>query len=53
MIGWIIGIIAGLILLVLITGIRVVKEYERGVIFRLGRLIGAKGIGELVSSSKA
>ena len=28
-----------------LTGIRVVKEYERGVIFRLGRLIGAKGPG--------
>src|SRR5436190_21502642 len=25
--------------------IRVVREYERGVIFRLGRLIGAKGPG--------
>ena len=25
------------------TAIKVVKEYERGVIFRLGRLIGAKG----------
>ena len=29
----------------LLGGIRVVKEYERGVIFRLGRLIGAKGPG--------
>jgi regulator of protease activity HflC (stomatin/prohibitin superfamily) len=45
MIEWIIGIIAIIILIALITGIRVVKEYERGVIFRLGRLIGAKGPG--------
>ena len=33
------------LLLFLISGIRVLKEYERGVIFRLGRLIGAKGPG--------
>lgn len=29
----------------LITAIRIVQEYERGVIFRLGRLRGAKGPG--------
>jgi regulator of protease activity HflC (stomatin/prohibitin superfamily) len=33
------------IALFLISGIRVVKEYERGVIFRLGRLVGARGPG--------
>lgn len=27
------------------SAIRIVKEYERGVIFRLGRLVGAKGPG--------
>ena len=27
------------------SGIRIVQEYERGVIFRLGRVIGAKGPG--------
>lgn len=27
------------------SAVRVVKEYERGVIFRLGRLVGAKGPG--------
>jgi regulator of protease activity HflC (stomatin/prohibitin superfamily) len=32
-------------LVVLASAIRVVQEYERGVIFRLGRLIGAKGPG--------
>ena len=33
------------ILLFIASGIRVVKEYERGVIFRLGRLVGARGPG--------
>ncbi|MDH7499287.1 MAG: slipin family protein [candidate division NC10 bacterium] len=32
-------------LLVLGQAIRVLREYERGVIFRLGRLVGAKGPG--------
>jgi regulator of protease activity HflC (stomatin/prohibitin superfamily) len=40
---------AGLLILVVIgllsTAIKVVTEYERGVIFRLGRLVGAKGPG--------
>ena len=39
-------IIVILVLLILIAmAVRVVAEYERGVIFRLGRLIGAKGPG--------
>jgi len=33
------------ILVILTSAIRVVQEYERGVIFRLGRLVGAKGPG--------
>ena len=28
-----------------VTAVRIVKEYERGVIFRLGRLVGARGPG--------
>ncbi|HVM97993.1 MAG TPA: SPFH domain-containing protein, partial [Candidatus Acidoferrales bacterium] len=32
-------------LALLISGIKVLKEYERGVIFRLGRLVGARGPG--------
>ncbi|MCD6318788.1 slipin family protein [Candidatus Aerophobetes bacterium] len=36
-------IIIGII--ILMASVRVVSEYERGVIFRLGRLIGAKGPG--------
>ncbi len=40
------GLIAGLIAIILLSAsIRVVKEYERAVIFRLGRIIGAKGPG--------
>lgn len=31
--------------LVLFSSIRVVQEYERGVVFRLGRLVGARGPG--------
>ncbi|MBC7329849.1 slipin family protein [bacterium] len=34
-----------LLIIILPQAIRVVREYERGVIFRLGRLIGAKGPG--------
>ncbi|HPP88666.1 MAG TPA: slipin family protein, partial [bacterium] len=29
----------------LMSAVRIVKEYERGVIFRLGRLVGARGPG--------
>jgi len=38
-------LIVALLILILASAIRVVREYERGVIFRLGRLIGAKGPG--------
>jgi len=34
-----------MVVLVLLSGIRVLREYERGVIFRLGRLVGARGPG--------
>lgn len=34
-----------LFLLLLASAVRILREYERGVIFRLGRLIGAKGPG--------
>lgn len=32
----------------LVQAIRILKEYERGVIFRLGRIIGAKGPGLII-----
>jgi len=37
--------IAVVIIIILASAIRILKEYERGVIFRLGRLVGAKGPG--------
>ena len=38
--------IFGLVLMGLaITGFRVLKEYERGVVFRLGRFLGVKTAG--------
>jgi len=40
------AIILVLVLLILITrSVNVLREYERGVLFRLGRLVGAKGPG--------
>ena len=41
----IVTIVVVLLLLFVIAGLRVVNQYERGVIFVLGRLIGAKGPG--------
>ncbi len=41
----VVGIVVVIIILLLLSAIRVVQQYERGVIFVLGRLIGAKGPG--------
>ncbi len=42
----IIGVVVAIVVIILLAmSIRVVQEYERGVIFRLGRLLGAKGPG--------
>ena len=38
-------VVAFVVLTLLFSAIKIVAEYERGVIFRLGRLIGAKGPG--------
>ena len=40
--------IAVVVFLILAAAIRILKEYERGVIFRLGRLVGAKGPGLII-----
>src|SRR5437870_4345318 len=40
-----IGIIAVVVLALINQAIRIVQEYERGVIFRLGRLVAARGPG--------
>ena len=34
-----------LVVLFLVASIRILREYERGVVFRLGRIVGAKGPG--------
>jgi regulator of protease activity HflC (stomatin/prohibitin superfamily) len=39
------GIAVILFIIIMIAAIKIVQEYERGVIFRLGRLQGAKGPG--------
>ncbi len=41
----IVGIVVVILILLMLSAIRVVQQYERGVIFVLGRLIGAKGPG--------
>lgn len=38
-------IVIGLLVLFVAKSVRIVQEYERGVIFRLGRCVGAKGPG--------
>ncbi|HEY1738158.1 MAG TPA: slipin family protein [Acidimicrobiia bacterium] len=41
----IVAVVVVVLFLIFISGFRVVQEYERGVIFRLGRCVGAKGPG--------
>jgi regulator of protease activity HflC (stomatin/prohibitin superfamily) len=42
---YVIGLVALIVFIILAAAIRIVQEYERGVIFRLGRVTGAKGPG--------
>ena len=44
----VIAIVALIVIIIISMSIKIVAEYERGVIFRLGRLIGAKGPGLFV-----
>src|SRR6266481_3879649 len=44
LISWAIPIII-LIIIIMPQAVRILREYERGVIFRLGKLLGAKGPG--------
>src|SRR5436189_5493809 len=44
LIGWAVPVII-LAIIILPQAIRILREYERGVIFRLGKLLGAKGPG--------
>jgi len=43
-----VGTIVVLIIMFLAAAIRILNEYERGVIFRLGRVIGTKGPGLII-----
>ncbi|MBI2127270.1 MAG: hypothetical protein HYU02_08190, partial [Thaumarchaeota archaeon] len=49
-VGETVGLIflAIIIIVILRSMIKLVKEYERAVIFRLGRLLGAKGPGVFI-----
>ena len=41
-------IILVIVFLILISGLKILFEYERGVIFRLGRITGVRGPGFIV-----
>jgi regulator of protease activity HflC (stomatin/prohibitin superfamily) len=41
-------VVAFFVLIILANSIRVLREYERGVVFRLGRLVGEKGPGVII-----
>ncbi|GAH96706.1 unnamed protein product, partial [marine sediment metagenome] len=47
LVGPTVAIIFGIIivLILLLSAVKILREYERGVIFRFGRLRGAKGPG--------
>jgi regulator of protease activity HflC (stomatin/prohibitin superfamily) len=34
-----------LVLIAIISGVKILKEYERAVVFRLGRMVGSRGPG--------
>ena len=38
-------IISGIIVIIILTALRIVQQYERGVVFRLGRVVGEKEAG--------
>lgn len=42
------GVLIVIAMMLIASSIRVLREYERGVIFRLGRLVGAKGPGLII-----
>ncbi len=41
-------LLLALIVVFLVSALKVLREYERGVVFRLGRLVGARGPGVIV-----
>jgi len=44
-------VILVLVLLFLFSAIKVAREYERGVVFRLGRLLAVKGVQEITGDT--
>jgi regulator of protease activity HflC (stomatin/prohibitin superfamily) len=46
--GGVLIVIIIFLAVVLLSAIKVVQEYERGVVFRLGRLVGARGPGLII-----
>ncbi len=44
----VLAVIVLFVLILLVNMLKILREYERGVIFRLGRLIGAKGPGLII-----
>jgi len=43
-----IGILVAFLIFIIFSSVKVIREYDRGVIFRLGRLIGYKGPGLII-----
>ena len=39
------GLVIAIVVMLLFSAVRILREYERGVVFRLGRLVGSKGPG--------
>ena len=44
-VGGVLIVIVIFVIVILLSAIKIVQEYERGVVFRLGRLVGARGPG--------
>ena len=42
------GVVVVFVLLIIVNSVRVLREYERGVIFRLGRYVGTRGPGLII-----
>jgi regulator of protease activity HflC (stomatin/prohibitin superfamily) len=47
-VGGVLIVVVIFLIVVLLAAIKVVQEYERGVVFRLGRLVGARGPGLII-----
>ena len=39
------GTIVIIVVILIVSGIKIIKEYERGVVFRLGRMVTPRGPG--------